>query len=228
MQITQPCRALPQPFRAVAPHARAKPGVRCATLDLQPTQEMSRLKMEFMAEVEGINRGLFGIKLDKQGAIHGIVEQLEQLNPLSAPADHLEHVDGPWRVLYCTIRIMGTKRSKLGLREFVKIGDIYQDIDIVARTAVQRVGFSVSGFGLISGEFRIDAAFSRSSSERVEVEFVDSALKPQQLLKLFEKNYDMLLSIFNPEGYLDITYVDADFRIGRDGRGNIFVLERCM
>lgn len=187
---------------------------------------MAQLKTDFKAEVEDINRGIFGLKSDKQAAIHAILEQLEQHNPLTAPTEHLEYLGGSWRVLYSTIRVMGTKRSKLGLREFVRISDIYQDIDIEAKTAVQKVGFAVSGFGVISGEFKINASFHPSSSTRVEVTFVDSDLKPDQLRKLFEKNYNMLLSIFNPEGHLDITYVDEDFRIGRDGCGNIFVLER--
>lgn len=74
-------------------------------------------------------------------------------------------------------------------------------------------------------------------------------------MNLFRKNYDLLLSIFNPEGWLEITYpifsslifynyinidekcsyfliplshryVDDSMRIGRDDKGNIFVLER--
>lgn len=49
---------------------------------------------------------------------------------------------------------------------------------------------------------------------------------PQKLQKVFESNFDLLLSIFNPEGYLDITYCDQDLRCGRDDKGNIFVLQR--
>lgn len=49
---------------------------------------------------------------------------------------------------------------------------------------------------------------------------------PPQLQKLFEANYDLLLSIFNPEGYLDITYVDDQHRVGRDDKGNVFLLQR--
>lgn len=51
---------------------------------------------------------------------------------------------------------------------------------------------------------------------------------PDQLRQLFEKNYELLLSIFNPEGWLDITYVDSQLRIGRDDKGNLFVLERAQ
>lgn len=50
---------------------------------------------------------------------------------------------------------------------------------------------------------------------------------PKELQKLFEANYDLLLSIFNPQGHLDITYLDATHRVGRDDKGNIFYLERA-
>lgn len=50
---------------------------------------------------------------------------------------------------------------------------------------------------------------------------------PEKLQSLFQANYDLLLSIFNPEGWLDITYVDQDTRIGRDDKGNVFVLARA-
>lgn len=50
---------------------------------------------------------------------------------------------------------------------------------------------------------------------------------PTQLQMIFKANYDLLLSIFNPEGYLDITYVDDELRVGRDDKGNLFLLERC-
>lgn len=49
---------------------------------------------------------------------------------------------------------------------------------------------------------------------------------PTQLQKLFEANYDLLLSIFNPEGWLDITYLDDTTRVGRDDKGNVFLLTR--
>ena len=50
--------------------------------------------------------------------------------------------------------------------------------------------------------------------------------EPKQLQALFEQNFDLLLSIFNPEGFLDITFLDALHRIGRDDKGNVFLLER--
>jgi hypothetical protein len=62
--------------------------------------------------------------------------------------------------------------------------------------------------------------------QRVDIQFESSRLVPKQLLSLFQKNYDLLLSIFNPEGWLEITYVDDTLRVGRDDKGNIFLVER--
>lgn len=49
---------------------------------------------------------------------------------------------------------------------------------------------------------------------------------PGALEKLFAGNYDLLLDIFNPEGWLDISYVDDTHRVGRDDKGHVFYLER--
>lgn len=62
--------------------------------------------------------------------------------------------------------------------------------------------------------------------QRVDIKFENSTLVPEQLLSLFQKNYDLLLSIFNPEGWLEITYIDDTLRVGRDDKGNVFLLER--
>jgi PAP_fibrillin len=51
--------------------------------------------------------------------------------------------------------------------------------------------------------------------------------EPSQLQDLFEQNYDLLLSIFNPAGWLDITYLDDRLRVGRDDKSNVFLLERA-
>ena len=51
---------------------------------------------------------------------------------------------------------------------------------------------------------------------------------PKALQGIFEANFDLLLSIFNPEGWLETTYCDETFRIGRDNKGHIFILERII
>lgn len=81
---------------------------------------------------------------------------------------------------------------------------------------------------MLRGALIIEASYSVSSATRVDICFEKSSIVPDQLLKLFQKNYGVLLSIFNPEGWLEITYVDDTTRIGRDDKGNIFLLERTI
>ena len=88
------------------------------------------------------------------------------------------------------------------------------------------VGFDILLFGKFKGSLTIEAKYQAVSPCRVAITLEKAMLVPHHFQRLFEKNYDLLLSIFNPEGWLDITYVDAEHRIGRDDKGNVFVLER--
>lgn len=39
-------------------------------------------------------------------------------------------MDGCWKLIYSTISILGKKRTKLGLRYFISLGDFLQIIDV--------------------------------------------------------------------------------------------------
>ncbi|GJP38803.1 hypothetical protein CLOM_g23212 [Closterium sp. NIES-68] len=162
----------------------------------------------------------------KRAELHAIIERLEELNPRPAPTEHIDEITGHWRLLYSTIAILGSKRTKLGLRDFISLGDFLQIVDKETRRAANVVEFSVRGLGLLSGKLTIEATYTVSSPTRVDIRFESSSIVPDQLSKLFEKNYDLLLQVFNPDGWLEITYVDDTVRIGRDNKGNIFVVER--
>ncbi|KAM3709871.1 fibrillin protein 5 homolog isoform X2 [Castanea sativa] len=92
--------------------------------------------------------------------------------------------------------------------------------------AVNVVKFSAKGLNLFNGKLTIEASFKISSKARVDISYDQSSITPDQLMNVFRKNYDLLLGIFNPQGWLEITYVDDKLRIGRDDKGNIFILER--
>ena len=185
------------------------------------------MREQLIRQLEDLNRGVFGVQSAKQKSIHDSIASLEAANPTPEPTRAAEQLDGRWRLLYSTIRILGSKRSKLGLREFVQIGDMFQEIDMSSKTAVNTVEFNVSGFTMMKGCLTIKADFEAQSASRVDVKFSSATLKPDQLEKLFQQNYDLLLDIFNPEGWLEITYLDEQLRVGRDDDGHIFVLEKC-
>ena len=198
---------------------------RVAAAQLSTDNEVT--KNQLIRQLEGLNRGIFGVQSEKQKAIHDTIAKLEAVNPTAEPTAEPQLLDGSWKLLYSTIRILGTKRSKLGLREFVQIGELYQDIDMARKTAVNRVEFNVSGFALLKGCLTITAGFESENASQVNVVFQKAELEPDQLEQLFQKNYDLLLEIFNPEGWLEVTYVDEHLRVGRDDKGHVFVLERC-
>ncbi|XP_066350452.1 fibrillin protein 5 homolog isoform X2 [Miscanthus floridulus] len=93
--------------------------------------------------------------------------------------------------------------------------------------AVNVIEFSARALKIFSGKLTIEASYTVASQTRVDIKLQSSTITPEQLMNIFQKNYDMLLDIFNPEGWLEITYVDESLRIGRDDKENIFVLERA-
>ncbi|XP_047334171.1 fibrillin-5, chloroplastic isoform X2 [Impatiens glandulifera] len=187
-----------------------------------PTQ----IKADLYEAVQGINRGIFGIPSTKKSEIESLVKLLESMNPTPEPAFTLEKVSGCWKLVYSTITILGSRRTKLGLRDFISLGDFFQTIDVSKGKAVNIVMFNVRALNFLNGQLKIESSFKTASKSRVDIEYVDSSITPEQLMNVFKKNYDILLSIFNPEGWLEITYVDDTLRIGRDDKGNIFILER--
>ncbi|KAG1663395.1 hypothetical protein FOA52_011673 [Chlamydomonas sp. UWO 241] len=214
------CQVVPSERRARAPRLLTTAS---AVVVSETAQE---LKASLAHELIGLDRGIFGVPAAKKAALNAMLTELEGQNPIAAPVDDIDKIAGAWRLLYSTIAITGLKRTKLGLREFVRLGDFVQSIDTDAALAVNTISFSVAGLGLLKGSLTIKAAYKRASGTRVDIEFLESVLTPEQLSKIFEASYDMLLGIFNPQGHLDVTYLDDMHRVGRDDKGNVFYLER--
>ncbi|KAJ7956970.1 Plastid-lipid-associated protein [Quillaja saponaria] len=196
------------------------------TSGLVGDETLAQNKTELYQSLEGINRGIFGIPSAKKSEIEGLVKQLEYQNPTPDPTLNLDKVAGCWKLVYSTISVLGSKRTKLGLRDFISLDDFIQIIDVAKGKAVNVIKFSARGLNLLNGKLSIEASFKIASKSRVDISYDNSRITPDQLMNLFRKNYDLLLGIFNPEGWLEITYVDDTLRIGRDDKGNIFILER--
>ncbi|KAK9816553.1 hypothetical protein WJX72_001845 [[Myrmecia] bisecta] len=189
--------------------------------------EAKQVKQELQRALQGADRGIFGLQVRRRQEILDVLERLEACNPVAAPTEHLDQVAGDWRLLYTTITIQGSRRSRLGLRQMVSLGEFVQSIDIDTQTAANRVDFNV--MQLASGTFSVEASYQVASPTRVDIQYATSAMVPAKLDAFFrrnEANYDLLLAIFNPEGWLETTYLDETHRIGRDDKGQIFYLER--
>uniref|UniRef100_A0ACD5UPK9 Uncharacterized protein n=1 Tax=Avena sativa TaxID=4498 RepID=A0ACD5UPK9_AVESA len=203
---------------ALLPRCRSRRRPRGAALvaraaAVPPEQSLARYetlgdaKAALYLALEGIDRGIFGITSAKRSEIHGLVELLESRNPTPDPTDKLQDkVDGCWKLIYSTISILGKRRTKLGLRDFISLGDFFQIIDVKEEKAVNVVKFSARALKIFSGKLAIEASYNVTTKTRVGIKLESSTITPDQLMNIFQKNYDMLLAIFNPEGWLEITY----------------------
>jgi len=76
------------------------------------------------------------------------VKLLECRNPTPEPTGELDKIGGCWKLIYSTITVLGSKRTKLGLRDFVSLGDLLQQIDIaqVDKKEIDQFSFLVMTF----------------------------------------------------------------------------------
>ena len=195
------------------------------------------------------DRGVYGLPSEQKEAILLAIAELEELdggglenakNSSSSSSSsstsvsaRLPALAGRWRVLFSTVTITGSKRVKLGLKSAVTLGDLTQTIDPDARTATNEVAFELRFLGGRGGRgsLRLEARFAVAGADhprRVDISLSSAALTPPALDSLLGQHMDLLLSIFNPEGWLETTFADERLRVGRDDKGRVFVLERVV
>lgn len=181
------------------------------------------------------DRGVYGLPSEQKEAILRAIEELEKLDDssISSVSERLPALAGRWRVLFSTVTITGSKRVKLGLKSAVTLGDLIQTIDPETSTATNEVGFELKFLGGGGrGSLRLEARFKVSGGgdhpHRVDISLTSAALTPRALDSLLGQHMNLLLSIFNPEGWLETTFADETLRVGRDDKGRVFVLERVV
>ncbi|KAG2242852.1 hypothetical protein Bca52824_095305 [Brassica carinata] len=134
--------------------------------------------------------------------IESLVKLLECRNPTPEPTGELDKIGGCWKLVYSTITVLGSKRTKLGLRDFVSLGDLLQQIDIAQGKTVHVLKFDVRGLNLRDGEFRIVANFKIISKSSVEITYESSTIMPDQLMNIFKKNMNLCWESSTPRDYL--------------------------
>jgi len=190
-------------------------------------------KAELLEAIAGKNRGLLATETDKI-AILAVITRLEERNPTPRPVEAGSLLEGNWRLLYTTSQgILGLDRVPL-----VKLGQVYQCI----RTADQRV-YNIaefSGLPFLEGIVSVRATFEPVSERRVDVKFDRSVAGLQSLIgyksprdfieqieagkKFFGLDFEIKSG--RQQGWLDITYLDNNLRIGRGNEGSVFVLTK--
>ncbi|MEB3310122.1 MAG: PAP/fibrillin family protein [Snowella sp.] len=191
-------------------------------------------KTRLLEAIAGKNRGLLVTENDKVNILTA-VEQLEDHNPNPHPLEKSTALlDGNWRLLYTS------SRSILGLDRvpFLQLGQIYQCIRIAERKLYNIA--EIAGIPFLEGLVSVAASFEPVSDRRVDVKFERSIVGLQRVMNYQSVNQfiqdietgkrffaiDFSLSGRESSGWLEITYLDEDLRIGRGNEGNVFVLAK--
>jgi PAP_fibrillin len=190
-------------------------------------------KTALLEAIAGKNRGILASDLDRQ-AILAAIAQLEDCNPTPRPLEASELLDGNWRLLYTTSQeLLGIDRFPL-----LRLGQIYQCIRIKAGKVYNIA--EVSGIPYLEGLVSVAARLEPVSEKRVLVTFdrfifglqrLIGYQSPDHLIQQIETQPKLPAIDFSTQdqdrqGWLDITYLDADLRIGRGNEGSVFVLTR--
>jgi hypothetical protein len=190
-------------------------------------------KAKLLEAIAGKNRGLLTTELDKQ-AILSVIAQLEDQNPNPLPLQVPDKLDGNWRLLYTTSQDL----LRIDQLPLFKLGQIYQYIR--AREAKIYNIAEVYGVPYLEGLVSVAARFEAVSDRRVQVKFERSILglqrlidyqSPDHFIEAIEAGQKFAAIDFNitnrdQQGWLDVTYLDDDLRIGRGNEGSVFVLTK--
>lgn len=188
-------------------------------------------KTALLEAIAGKNRGLLTTEADRQ-AILAAVAQLEDRNPTPQPLAAADKLDGNWRLLYTTSQEL----LRIDQFPFLKLGQIYQCIRV--KDAMLYNIAEIYGLPFLEGMVSVVARFEAVSDRRVNVNFERSIIglqrlvdyhSPESFIQQIEAGKKFLAIDFNitareQRGWLEITYLDEDLRIGRGNEGNVFVL----
>lgn len=190
-------------------------------------------KAALLEAIAGKNRGLLATAADRQSILAKVAE-LEDRNPTPRPIEAVDKLEGNWRLLYTT------SQGLLRIDQFplLKLGQIYQYIR--AREAKIYNIAEVYGLPFLEGLVGVAARFEPTSERRVQVKFERSILglqrlvnyrSPEDFVQQIEAGKQFTAINFSIEsrdqqGWLDVTYLDDDLRIGRGNEGSVFVLSK--
>ncbi|MEM9002518.1 MAG: PAP/fibrillin family protein [Cyanobacteria bacterium P01_F01_bin.86] len=193
-------------------------------------------KTDLLEAIAATNRGLLVSKTDQQ-SIQALAARLEDRTPTPHPLEAKEQLEGIWQLLYTTSQeLLGIDRTPL-----YRLGQIYQCI-YVAEQRIYNIA-EVVGLPYLEGLVSVAARFEAVSQKRVNVGFERGVLGFQrilgyktpkaflQTLQMQEKlplwqGIDFRINRDRQSGWLEVTYLDDDLRIGRGNQGSLFVLRK--
>jgi hypothetical protein len=190
--------------------------------------DLNRQKAELIRDLAQFDRGL---KPLDQGTLTQILN-LEAQTPNPRPLEAMNLLVGDWRLVYTNSQgILGLDRFPL-----FQLGEVYQSIRAEGLRLYNVA--EIRGLPLLSGIVSVAATFTPVSEVRVAVRFERAIVGPQGwmgyqgpagFIEKIERGervwgLDAKLPVREAQGWLDITYLDGDLRIGRGNEGSLFVL----
>jgi PAP_fibrillin len=190
--------------------------------------DLQTQKADLLSRISHCNNGLSPLD---QVTLAQIAE-LEAQTPNPRPVAALDLLEGDWKLVYTNSQgILGLDRVPL-----FQLGTVYQSIRAEGLRLYNVA--EIQGLPLLSGIVSVAATFVPLSEVRVEVAFERAIVGPQGwmgyqgpagFIASIERGdrfwaLDAKLPVQSAKGWLDITYLDADLRIGRGSEGSLFVL----
>lgn len=190
-------------------------------------------KTALIEAIAPTNRGLMASEQDKQAILIAIA-QLEDRNPNPRPLEAGGLLNGNWKLLYTTSKGL----LNIDQLPLLKLGQIYQYIGVNTKSVYNIA--EIYGLPYLEGLVSVAASFEPVSERRVQVKFERSILGLQRLINYQSPTdfihqieagkkftaIDFSINSRDQQGWLDITYLDEDLRIGRGNEGSVFVLTK--
>jgi hypothetical protein len=195
-------------------------------------------KTELLEAIAATNRGILADEADRL-AIQSLATRLEGFNPTPQPLAAQDKLTGIWRLLYTTSQeLLGIDRLPL-----YKLGQIYQCV-YLDEARIYNIA-EVLGLPYLNGLVAVAARFEAVSEKRVNVGFergvfgLQTALGyqgPQAFIQKLQtqdkfplwQGLDFQINRDRQSGWLEVTYLDDDLRIGRGNQGSLFVLRKVL
>ncbi|MEL6813228.1 MAG: PAP/fibrillin family protein [Cyanobacteria bacterium J06598_3] len=198
------------------------------------------------------NRGISATDSDRQ-AITSMIARVEDLNPTPNPLTNAALLAGDWRLLYTTsTELLGIDKvplAQLGdIYQCVRpeLNRIYNIAEVTSLPYCEALVSVVASFEPATTDSIQELSASTVSSlsqRRVDVRFNRAVFglqrllgyqSPAQYIEAIEttEKFNLLQGIDFPidagrqQGWLEITYLDEDLRIGRGNQGSVFVLTK--
>ncbi|MBD2110760.1 MULTISPECIES: PAP/fibrillin family protein [Cyanophyceae] len=193
-------------------------------------------KTELLEAVAPVNRGISSSPSDRT-AIQAAAATLEGRNPTPNPLQATDRLNGDWRLLYTT----SSELLNIDRLPLASLGPIYQCIRL-GENRIYNIA-EVNGPPLLSGLVAVAATLEAVSTQRVNVGFERGVIGLRQALgyespaqfvgamqttskfSLFQ-GIDFRINRDRQAGWLEVTYLDDDLRIGRGNQGSLFVLQK--